>query len=466
MAQLKNSAQIAFSVKASRATHRFSVDLTPKGGSLAVHAVLRDLRSGAPVTEWSADYAPAQLRYAPVALAGVVSRALHLPALTTYATINPAAAASYQQGIALLKDDSKLDQALAALQSAAAQDPDSALPFAGLAEVQRRKFFLTNLEPWKDQAMASLEQAELRNPDCAEVHRIAGLLEFDRNRPEQAIARMRRATEFRPPRPDAFDRLGQLYLRNGQLPEALQAYSEAQRLDPRDSRIYRDIADLYSTQSNFVEASKALQKAVEFAPDRPVYRRLLAASYQNQGRFTDAETELHAALKQESSAATLVQLGHVLLYEQKELAAIPLLSQAVSLNSKYKFAWLYLGLACRRAGRAAEARSAFQRGLSLAEQDVAQFPRAGYGHALLAYFCAQTGQGERAGLEAAQALQLSPPGHNDTLWMAALTYERTGNRDAALKTLRDAPRALLEDLRRWPEASALTSDEKFSKLLP
>ena len=227
MAQLKNSAQIAFSVKASRATHRFSVDLTPKGGNLAVHAVLRDLRSGAPVTEWSADYAPAQLRYAPVALAGVVSRALHLPALTTYATINPAAAASYQQGIALLKDDSKLDQALTALQSAAAQDPDSALPFAGLAEVQRRKSFLTDLDSWNVQAMASYEQAELRNPDCAEVHRIAGLLEYDRNRPEQAIARMRRATEFRPPHPDAFQRLGQLYQRNGQLPEALQAYSEA-----------------------------------------------------------------------------------------------------------------------------------------------------------------------------------------------------------------------------------------------
>jgi tetratricopeptide (TPR) repeat protein len=154
------------------------------------------------------------------------------------------------------------------------------------------------------------------------------------------------------------------------------------------------------------------------------------------------------------------------LYEQKELAAIPLLSQAVSLNSKYKFAWLYLGLACQRAGRAADARSAFQRGLSLAEQDVAHLPRGGYGHALLAYFCAQTGQGQRAGLEAAQALQLSPPGHNDTLWMAALTYERTGDRDAALKTLSAAPRPLLEDLRRWPEASALTSDEKFSKLLP
>jgi Flp pilus assembly protein TadD len=469
MSRLKNSAQIAFSVqspsRAFQATHRFSADLTEKGGKVGLHAVLRDLRSGAPLMEWAADYAPAQLRYAPVALAGVVSSALHLPALTTYATIRPAAAASYQQGLALLQDDNKLDQTLAALHSAATQDPDSALPFAALAEAQRRRFFLTKLVSWKEEAMASFEQAELRNPDCAEGHRIAGLLEYDRSRPEQAMARIRRATEFRPPHPDAFRRLGQLYARNGQLSEALQAYSEAQRLAPRDARMYQDLANLYSAQSNFAEASKALQRAVELAPDRQVFRELLARSYQDQGRFADAETELRAMLRQDNSADTQMQLGHVLLYQKREADAIPVLSQAVSLNNRHKFAWLYLGIACQRTGRAADARRAFQHGLSVAHQEVTQLPRAsdGYYHAVLAYFCAQTGQAERAGVEAVQALQFAPH-DNDTLWMTALTYECTGNRAAALKTLEDAPQPLLEDLRRWPEASGLTSDERFSKL--
>jgi tetratricopeptide (TPR) repeat protein len=466
MAQLKNSEQIAFSVRSSRATHRLSVDLTPKGSNLTLHAVLRDLRSGAPLTEWSADYAPVELRYAPVALAGVVSGALHLPALTTYATVKLSAAAFYDLGIALSRDDNKLDQALRELYVAATIDWESALPLAAIAEVQRRRYFLTDLDSWKEQAMASLAQAELRNPDCAEVHRIAGLLEFDGSRPEQAIAHMRRATEFRPPHPDAFYRLGQLYQKNGQLPEALQAYSEARRLAPRDARIYRDMASLYSSQSNFVEASRAYQKAVELAPDRPAYRRLLAASYQDQGRFTDAETELRAVLRQETSTDSLMQLGQVLLYEKREVEAIRPLSQAVSLNGRYKYAWLYLALAYQRTGRAAEARGAFQRGLAAAQQDVTQLPRDGYGHAVLAYFCAQAGQDERAGLEAAQALQLSPPRHNNTLWMTALAYERIGNRAAALKTLEGAPRSLLEDLRRWPEAAALTSDERFSNLLP
>ena len=464
MAQLKNSAQIAFSVSASRATHRLSADVTQKAGNVTLHAVLSDLRSGAPVTEWAADYEPAQLRYAPVALTGVVSSALHLPALTTYAKVNASAAATYQQGVALLPDDRKLDAALTAFQTAARLDPDSALPLAGLAEVQRRKYFLTHIESWKDAAMASWQQAELRNPDCAEVHRIAGLLEYDRNHPEQALARMRRATDFQPPHGDAYRRLGQLYQQAGQLPEALQAYLKAQNIAPGDARICQDLAHVYSVQSNFAEASKVLQRAVELAPDRPLYRRLLATAYLDQGRFREAETALRTVLVQERSPNALAELGHVLMYQKKDEEAMGPLSESARLDGQDAFTWLYLGLANQRVGRAAEARRVFQRGLAAAEQQVVRVPRSGYFHAALAYFCAQTGQSGRAAMEAAQAVQLAPR-HNDTLWLAALTYERIGNRAAAFKTLESAPRSLLEDMRRWPEASSLTSDEGFSRLL-
>jgi tetratricopeptide (TPR) repeat protein len=196
-----------------------------------------------------------------------------------------------------------------------------------------------------------------------------------------------------------------------------------------------------------------------------LFRELLASSYQDQGRFNEAETELRLASRQGKSAETLVKLGHVLLYQRKEKEATGALTQATGLDGTHKFAWLYLGIAHQRCGRLADARSAFQRGLSAAEEDVVRLPRSGYFHAVLAYLCAQTGQDKRAAVEAAQALQLAPR-HNDTLWMTALTYERTGNRAAALKTLEGAPHPLLEDLRRWPEASALTGDERFARLLP
>lgn len=278
--------------------------------------------------------------------------------------------------MALLPNDRKLDEALGAFQSAASLDPDSALPLAGLAEVERRKDFLTDQHSWADKAMASWRQAELRNPDSAEVHRIAGLLEYDRNRPDLALAQMRRATELQPLNGDAFRRLGQLYERAGQFPEALQAYSKARSIAPGDARVYEDLAHIYRQQSNLAEAAKAPQTAVSLAPDRPRYRSLLGAAYQDQGRFNEAE--------------------------------------AAKLPDQPAFLWLLLGLANQRTGRAAEARTAFQKGLTVAEQQVVQLPRDGLAHATLAYFRAQTAQPSRAAIKAAQAVQLSPH-HNDTL---------------------------------------------------
>jgi tetratricopeptide (TPR) repeat protein/tRNA A-37 threonylcarbamoyl transferase component Bud32 len=468
LAHVKNTRQTALAAQPVRpkstATHRLSAELSQTADKFTLHAVIQNLHSGAPVIEWSGSYGPGQIRYAPVALAGLVSEAFHLRPLTTYATLNRAALAPYSRGIDLLKDDSKIDEAAADFQAAAALDPDSALPFAGLAETQRRRFFLTHDKHWLAQASASLSQAEMRNPDCAEVHRIAAYIESDLNHREQAMARIRRAIEFQPPHPDAFRRLGQFYESNGQFAEALEAYAQARRLAPGDFRTYQDLGNLYISQSDFEQASKVLEQAVTLAPDRPVLRVLLAASYQDQGQFGEAEAQLREALKQQPSPDALFQLAHVLMYEKKDQEAVPLLSQVAGLEPWNQFAWMYLGLAYDRTGKSAGARAAFEQGRSAAERKVSEEPGSGYNHGLLAYLCAQTGQPGRAEVEAAEAIQLSPR-HSDTLWMAALAYERTGNRGSALKTLENAHRPLLEDLQRWPEAAALTADPRFSTLL-
>ncbi len=309
-----------------------------------------------------------------------------------------------------------------------------------------------------------MQQAELRNPDSAAVHRIAGLLEFDRNHPELALRHMERATELAPTDSIAFRRLGQLYERARRFPEALQAYSSAQSLSPKDSRIYWDLANMYRQQSNLAEAAKALESAVLLSPDRPQYKSLLAAVYQDQGRFSDAEATLKTALREERSADTLLAFGQVLMYQNKDKDAVAFLAEAANLPNQKTFLWLLLGLANQRIGRSVEARAAFQRGLAAAEKQVVELPADGYSHAILAYLCAQNAQGGRAAVEAAQAVQLASH-HNDTLWLAALTYDRIGNREAALKTLDSAPASLLKDLRRWPEAFALTNDPGFAPLL-
>ena len=467
IARLKRSVKTGIQVlpagRSSAATHRLAAELTARGEKIGLHARLSEAQSGAPVMEWTAEYERWQLRYAPVALAGVVSRGLHLPALETYGRVGKAEWADYQRGVALLPDDGKLDDALQAFRGVAAADPDSAPAFAGMAEVERRKYFLTKNKEWEQEALASLGQAELRNSDFAELHRIAGLLEFDRGRVLEAIAREARATEFQPPNEDAFLRLGQLYRRNGQLGEARQAYGEAQRIAPGDVRVYQALGNVYFDESDFPGASKAWETAVRLAPERAALRSLLAASYVSQGRFREAEGELREALRHENTRETLVELGHVLLYQKRDADAAGVLLQAAAIDGGDPWAWLYLGLAYGRTERQAEARRAFTRGLALAEADVEREPRSGRFRAMLGYLCAQLGDVERGRAEAAQSMQLAPA-DNDTLWWSALTYERAGNRADALKALERAPRPVLDDLRRWPEAAALAGDAGFERL--
>ena len=467
LGRLKDSPQLGLSLKTrdwSTATHRLTVDLAPQSGKVAVHAVLVDLRTGAPALEWAANYAPDQLGFAPIALTGVVSRALHLPALREATTVSAQAQPAYLRGLEFFKDDARQDQALAELLQAAALDPGSPLPYAALAEVQRRKAFLTKVASWRQQAAVSLEQAELRNSDCAEVHRIAGLIEVDAGRPEQALARMLRATEFQPPHPDAYRRLGELYYQRSQFPESLQAYREAQRLAPEDVRIYQSLAVLHASQSNLAEAEKALLRAIQLAPKRASLHLRLAVVYQDQGRFAEAQAELRTALNQEVTADTLVQLGHVLLYLSRGDDALDPLLKATTLAPQDTHAWLYLGVAYQGTARAELAQSAFRRARTLAEQLVIAQPRSSRFRAMLAYLCAQTGDPQRAKLEAAQALQFSS-NDSDTIYWAALTYQRAGDLESALKCLERAPRALLEDLSRWPEASGIIRTEAFVQRL-
>ena len=163
-------------VNGLNASHVLHGTLKQDHGKTVLHAYLSDARSGVTTKEWNAEYAAGETRFAGTALASFLAETLRLPPLVAHPTVNAQARQDYAQGLANLRFDSGVDAALAAMQKAVAEDPDSALTHAGLAEAQWRKYFITNETVWLEQTKESVRRAELRNPDLAEVHRIAGLL--------------------------------------------------------------------------------------------------------------------------------------------------------------------------------------------------------------------------------------------------------------------------------------------------
>ena len=468
LSRLKNSRRVAFSVvrpgRFAGATHRLAGSLSPDQGNLRLSVELRDIRSDTPLAAWSGEYTSGQLHYAPVAVAALVSSTFHLPPSRQFATLNESAATRYHDGLALARQDAHLDRAVEAFGRAIELDPDSVLPYAALAEAQWRKYILTKDDTWLRQATESVRVAELRNGDVAEVHTIAGLLEANTSKRESAIVRLKRALELASASSGAYEHLGEVYQWNQQYPEALQAYLRAVAIEPNYFRNHEALASLYDLQASYAEAAAEYQTALRQAPDVPRLYGELATSLQKLGRFEEAEGRLREALRLDAPDEVAYRLGHVLLYQGKDQDATTYLQRALDRNPQNYLAWIDLAVIQRRAGRAADARSAFQHALALADAEVKRVPGSGVNRSILAFLCAQTGDPVRAGSEAGQAFRLSPS-LSDTIWWTALTYETLGRRAQALQVLERAPYRLLEDLARWPGAAALAQDPQFQSLL-
>ncbi len=378
--------------------------------------------------------------------------------------MNAAARRDYLAGLAFLERDTGVDSALALMERAVAADPDSPLTYAGLAEAQWFKYFLTNDKTWLSRASESEREAELRDPDVAPVHRVLGLLDDHAGRYELAASEYRRAIELEPNDGDSYRRLGQVLEQDNQLDDAVEAYQRSLQLEPDDYRTYQALGAFYYNRANYPEALKYLAKGVNIAPAEPLLHYALGNTYLNLGRFFEAENQLRLSLQLGETPNALQSLGLLFMYEEKEQEAIPYITRALNRWPERYLWWMNLGIAYRRLNFAAKAEEADRRGLELAEKEMAHDPRNGTIRADLAYLCARLGEEQRAESEVAQALQLSP-NDADTRWAAAITYEALGQRDNTLAVLSSSPPGVLADLSRWPDVADLHRDPRFLQLL-
>jgi len=445
------------------ATHTLTVTLERQGETVVVNGFLTDVRSGAELRKWTARYKPSEISYAPAALAGVVTEAVHLSPLYTNALISAKAKQDYQKGLSCLRSDKSIDAAITFMSSAVASDPSSPLAYAGLAEAQWAKYHDNNDGKWLNQATESARLADYRNPDLPEVHRIEGELKQTNGACEEAKVEYQRAIELEPNNSDGYRRLGSAYRVTNQFNEALAAFKKAVQVQPYYFRPYLDLGGFYFYRGDYGEAIKHFRKAIEIAPHEPRPHFNLANLYINRGFYSEAEREIRDAIRLRETAASLETLGLDLLYERKEQDAIPVLMRAAKLAPEHELPWRTLGICYRRTHRPGAAYRANRIGLQTAEAEVTKNPSDGWARSHLAYLCAYLGQPGRAKSEIDQALR-STPDNADTRFMAVLTYEAIHLRDRALAVLAESKKATVEDVGRWPDVADLQKDSRYMEL--
>jgi tetratricopeptide (TPR) repeat protein len=445
------------------ATHVLQGTLAKENGQILLHAVLTDTRTGVNVKDWKIDYAPDQLRYIPIALAGFVTGSLHLPPLS-YRAINSAAQVDYNAGTALLRHDATVDEAIAAFQRAVDQDPDSPLAYAGLAEAQWLKNSISRKRVWYDLAMENLKQAQKRDMDLPRVLFVGGTLNMLNSRYEQSVEDLTRAIELDPAYSDAYRHLARVFELNGQLDQALTSFRRAVDVDPEYYRAHLNLGQFFIRREQDREALPSLRRAVDLASEEPDVRYPLGLALMNLGQFPDAESQMRAGLARGETPIVLNGLATTLMYQREEKDAIPLLTRALELNPRYYLALRNLGICNRRLHHDKEADQANVDGLALAKAAVQINPKFGSARSFVAYFHARLRHRQEAELEIDQAKTFSTDG-SEVLWMAVLTYEALGDRQATMDALRAAPAQLLGDLSRWPDLEGLHNDKQFVQLL-
>jgi serine/threonine protein kinase/tetratricopeptide (TPR) repeat protein len=466
LARVRGSARTSFEISvpgAAGATHAVRARIRKQDDNWLVRLSLTDLGKQLELKDWSATYEPAELRFVPAALSGLVTWTFHLP-LPESGNVNAAARQDYQNGLRLLRQDSTVPAALASLEKAASADSNSALTYAALAEAQFFQYLITREKSWLEQSTASARKARLRHPDLPEVHRIAGLLERDSGRYEAAAAEYRRAIELAPNNGDTYRRLGQVHMQLDQFVEALAAYKRAVELDPGNYRNHHELGAYFNRQAKYGEAIPHIRRAIQQAPNEPNPHFSLGTTFLNLGQYADAEREMRLALGIAETPMVLHALGLTLMYQSRDKEAALYISRALERGPPRYLWWLNLGNAHRRAGDAAASRTAYRHGLGLAEKQLIADPRNGRVRAHLAYMYARLGDRNRAASELEQALRLMPR-DADTQFMAAVTYYALGERDRMIEVLTDSAPSVVSDFSRWPDVAELHLDPRFRKLL-
>jgi serine/threonine-protein kinase len=453
-----------YSVESARtllgATHVLHATLAKKDAQLILRAVLTDARNGVSGREWTAEYSPSEISYAPVALIGIVTSQLGLPRLGVAASVNSDAGRDYWNGLWYLRRNSTIDAALPLLEHAIAEDPDSPLTYAALAEARQWKWFVTRQSSWLERADEAERQAQRRNPDLPQVHRVACLLSYRQGLHELAESECRRANALDPNDPEAHRVLGQAYEATNRLDEALAEYRKAVELDPADLRNRQQLANFYFERSDYSAALMHFQKEVELDPNEATAHYALGTVYFTSGRLAEAETQLRLAIHLAETPDEWHNLGLVLMEERKYTEAIASILRATSLAPEQLIFRMNLGTAYQLMNRKFAAEEAYRRALKLAEIEIARDPRDAKTRSHLAFICARLGEATRAVSEIAQA-QLQSPSDGRVRFMAVATFEALGRREDAIRLLGTFSKTELADVNRWPDFAELSHDSRF-----
>jgi cellulose synthase operon protein C len=271
-----------------------------------------------------------------------------------------------------------LEHAAAAAQRAALQGASRMEVLLLQGEIFLRRGFSGEAVERFQAALAEIAKDSAGDQDEALRRALYGAARslLDLNRMSQAVEAAERLCELAPGNAEALRTLGEALHRVSDFTRAALVLEQAHRSAPDDPLALTQLGAAYAAAGNPAAAETALVRAIEVDAMAVAARTALGGVLLAAGRDAEAETQYNEALRMLPSYGDAA-FGLVELYEQRQdlKGAMNVLVELLSADPYRLDALVRLGDLLMRAGRAREARFAFQRVLRFDPHD--EMARAG-----------------------------------------------------------------------------------------
>jgi tetratricopeptide (TPR) repeat protein len=249
--------------------------------------------------------------------------------------------------------------------------------------------------------------AASRNPGAWIAQSNLGLILYSKGQVPEAIDRYREALRIDPEADGTHVNLGNALAHSGMPAEAEAEYNAAIRIRPDNTDARTDLAALDLAAGRYGEAVEQYDRILEMRPMDPVALRSCAEAHYreanglgNSGRVGDAEAQYREAVRLwPSFVEARANLGLALATQARWGDAIAELKDAVRVKPAYAEAHAYLGFALAGAGRLPEAIEQYEEALRIE-------PGAAEVHYNLAAALKAAGRSEEADLQFEEAARL------------------------------------------------------------
>ncbi|HEX4030482.1 MAG TPA: tetratricopeptide repeat protein [Terracidiphilus sp.] len=280
--------------------------------------------------------------------------------------INPQEPTYHSTLAAVLREQRKLDEALAEYRNVLALKPDDEEAHFLLGNILLDQgMSLKNLLKL-DEAKAHFDRALVLKPKNADTHNNLGLIHMHRGEPEKAQTHYEQALRLNPDFSEAHNNLGNVFRYQKKLDEAAEHYSRALTLQPDYAGAYNNLGLILQKQGKLDAAKLHLQRALAINPKLAEAYNNLGTTLRDQGNLDEArDSYARAVALKPDYAAAHTNLGIILLQLGQLEKAVTAHEHAIALTPDFAEAHNNLGVALRELGKLDESVIANEKALAL-----------------------------------------------------------------------------------------------------